>query len=167
MPRNSEATPRPFHRERKDPMPPAITRSRGKIIPPKITGGSCISKFKKHRELYAATTADNRRRKTRTGLATLLGSTSGLRDSFILREIVWRPRPRVTLYRRQCCNSVRWGEPTSLARSTIAGASEQQPVQIRNALSSLLNSYFTTSTFPTPAWRNCNALDSNLRFPPR
>jgi hypothetical protein len=71
--------------------PPAITREE-KIVSPKITGAPAFE-IQQAPEAYAATTRTiAKTEEPRTDIATLLASTSRLRDAIILREILGPPR---------------------------------------------------------------------------
>jgi len=71
--------------------PPAITRVE-KIVSPKIIGTSAFE-IQEAPEPYAATTRTiAKAEEPRADIATLLASTSGLRDAIILREILGPPR---------------------------------------------------------------------------
>jgi hypothetical protein len=71
--------------------PPTITRVE-KIIPPKTVGAPAFE-IQEAPEAYAATTRTvGKREEPRADIATLLASTSGLRDAVILREILGPPR---------------------------------------------------------------------------
>jgi hypothetical protein len=71
--------------------PPAITRVE-KIVSPKIIGTPAFE-IQEAPEAYAATTRTiAKAEEPRVDIATLLASTSGLRDAIILREILGPPR---------------------------------------------------------------------------
>ena len=71
--------------------PPAITRVE-KIVSPKIIGTPAFE-IQEAPEAYAATTRTiAKAEEPRADIATLLASTSGLRDAIILREILGPPR---------------------------------------------------------------------------
>jgi hypothetical protein len=71
--------------------PPTITRVE-KIIPPKTVGTPAFE-IQEAPEAYVATTRTvGKKEEPRADIATLLASTSGLRDAVILREILGPPR---------------------------------------------------------------------------
>jgi hypothetical protein len=89
LPREERRKPEAIAKEKS--TPPAITRVE-KIIPPKITGSPAFE-IQEAPEAYAATTRTiAKTEEPRTDIATLLASTSRLRDAVILREILGPPR---------------------------------------------------------------------------
>ena len=89
LPRKERGKPEAIAKEKS--ALPVITRVE-KIIPPKITGSPAFE-IQEAPEAYAATTRTiAKTEESRTDIATLLASTSRLRDAFILREILGPPR---------------------------------------------------------------------------
>jgi hypothetical protein len=96
-PRKREATP-------KEIPPPRPVRGGEEIAPPNITGAPAFEvherplpiasapTFKAPAEPYAAATRAIAKEEQRADIATLLASTSRLRDAVILREILGPPR---------------------------------------------------------------------------
>jgi hypothetical protein len=96
--RKREATPKEIPPPRplrggEEPAPPNVTRAPAFDVqegPPPIAPGPM---FKAPAEPYAAATrAIAKKEERRADIATLLASTSGLRDAIILREILGPPR---------------------------------------------------------------------------
>jgi hypothetical protein len=89
LPRKERGKPEAIAKEKS--ALPVITRVE-KIIPPKITGSPAFE-IQEAPEAYAATTRTiSKTEERRADIATLLTSTSGLRDAVILREILGPPR---------------------------------------------------------------------------
>jgi hypothetical protein len=85
---------------KKSPLPPTVAQAE-EIVPPKITGAPAfevqegplpIAPSPIIRSVAGATQIIVKTDEFRTGIATLLASTSGLRDAMILREILGPPR---------------------------------------------------------------------------
>ena len=89
LPREKRRKPDAIAKEKS--TPPAITRVE-KIVSPKIIGTPAFE-IQEAPEAYAATTRTiARMEEPRADIATLLASTSRLRDAVILREILGPPR---------------------------------------------------------------------------